>query len=273
MDHTFRILHPTDLREAGRTAFLHALKIAVALRGKLTVLHVKREGEEVGWDDLPGVRGTLHRWGLLPANADGGQVAALGLAVRKVIAKDDDPVRACLEHLAGHPADLMVLATSQHQGRARWLDRAVSEPLAREAGLPALLVPQNAPGFVRDADGSLDLDRVLVPVAPEPRPARAAAFAARLLEGLGFTGVIDVVHVGDHATMPAFDAPASAGMVWERRAMPGEVEPTLVRESGTSGLVVMPTQGHHGFLDVLRGSTTERVLRNATCPVLAFPAA
>jgi nucleotide-binding universal stress UspA family protein len=37
-------------------------------------------------------------------------------------------------------------------------------------------------------------------------------------------------------------------------------------------LMVLATQGHIGFLDALRGSTTERVLRGAHCPVLSVPA-
>jgi nucleotide-binding universal stress UspA family protein len=37
-------------------------------------------------------------------------------------------------------------------------------------------------------------------------------------------------------------------------------------------LIAMPTAGRHGFLDALRGSTTEQVLRRAPCPVLAIPA-
>ena len=36
-------------------------------------------------------------------------------------------------------------------------------------------------------------------------------------------------------------------------------------------LVVMATRGHDGFLDALRGSTTERVVRHARCPVLGLP--
>ena len=36
-------------------------------------------------------------------------------------------------------------------------------------------------------------------------------------------------------------------------------------------LMLLATQGHIDFLDALRGSTTERVLR-AHCPVLAVPA-
>ena len=35
-------------------------------------------------------------------------------------------------------------------------------------------------------------------------------------------------------------------------------------------LICMPTAGHHGVLDALRGSTTERVLREAPRPLLAI---
>src|SRR5262249_55875488 len=38
-------------------------------------------------------------------------------------------------------------------------------------------------------------------------------------------------------------------------------------------LLGMPTAGHHGVLDALRGSTTERVIRQAPCPVFALSAA
>jgi len=37
-------------------------------------------------------------------------------------------------------------------------------------------------------------------------------------------------------------------------------------------LIGMATAGHRNPLDVLRGSTTERVIRHAPCPVLAIPA-
>jgi len=36
-------------------------------------------------------------------------------------------------------------------------------------------------------------------------------------------------------------------------------------------LVVMPTEGRHGFLDAMRGSTTEQVMRELKCPLLAVP--
>jgi nucleotide-binding universal stress UspA family protein len=44
-----------------------------------------------------------------------------------------------------------------------------------------------------------------------------------------------------------------------------------VAEEIDANIIVMPTAGHHGLLDDLRGSVTERVLREAPCPVLAVP--
>jgi len=38
-----------------------------------------------------------------------------------------------------------------------------------------------------------------------------------------------------------------------------------------SDLIVMTTDGPDGFLDGLRGTTSERVLRKATCPVANLP--
>jgi nucleotide-binding universal stress UspA family protein len=43
-------------------------------------------------------------------------------------------------------------------------------------------------------------------------------------------------------------------------------------DTWAADLIVMATAGHSGVLDALRGSTTERVLRRARCPVLAVPA-
>jgi nucleotide-binding universal stress UspA family protein len=42
-------------------------------------------------------------------------------------------------------------------------------------------------------------------------------------------------------------------------------------ESHAADLIVMATAGHDGVLDALRGSTTEQVLRRASCPLLAVP--
>ena len=53
----------------------------------------------------------------------------------------------------------------------------------------------------------------------------------------------------------------------------GPVVETIISVAGEidANIIVMPTAGHRGLLDALRGSVTERVLREAPCPVLAVP--
>ena len=53
----------------------------------------------------------------------------------------------------------------------------------------------------------------------------------------------------------------------------GEPKEQILRRADdlSPDLVIMVTEGRHGFLEALRGSTTEQVLRRAPCPVLAVP--
>ena len=45
----------------------------------------------------------------------------------------------------------------------------------------------------------------------------------------------------------------------------------IAADAPTQVLTVMGTEWRHGFLDVLKGSTTERVLLETRCPLLAVP--
>ena len=134
------VFHPSDFSEASEVAFAHALKIALVAKAKLTVLHVQAvPGTE--WQDFPGVRDTLERWGLIPKGSPKSAVGQLGIGVGKVIASGKDPVKACLGFLEKHPGDLIVLAVHQHEGRMLWLDKSVGKPIAREAGQMTLFIP------------------------------------------------------------------------------------------------------------------------------------
>ena len=76
------------------------------------------------------------------------------------------------------------------------------------------------------------------------------------------------MHVGD-------SAPKIVGVPDQSvEVVDGPIEETILRvaQDYHADMIAMPTAGHHGFLDALRGSTTERVLRRAPCPGLAMPA-
>jgi nucleotide-binding universal stress UspA family protein len=269
------IFHPSDFSEGSEVAFAHALKIALLAQADLNVLHVS-EREDRSWTAFPGVRQMLERWHVLPPGSPPSAVPSLGIEVRKVLTTSSDPVAASLAYLERHATDLVVLATHRRNGRAAWLSKAVAEPLARESGLMTLFVPAGVEGFVSRADGSVSLWKVLIPVAQDPSPDGAIEAASRMALALrGEAVTFTLLYVGQPADMPLASFEERDGWTWRPMATAGgDVVDTIlaVAKETTADLIAMSTKGHHGFLDALRGSTTERVLRHARCPVLAVPA-
>jgi nucleotide-binding universal stress UspA family protein len=268
------VIHPTDFSAEGETAFLHALKTALTANAKLTILHVTPNKEETNWADFPGVRATLERWGLLPKNSSRADVSKLGIDVQKIIMVDKDPVRAVTVYLAGHPSDIIVLATNPVDGRVQWLRKNVAEPLARKSHLMTLFVPKDANGFVSGHDGSIALKSILIPVASTPDAQPAIQAAARLAYRLNCSeGLFTVLHVGESDGMPALRYPEVPGWRWSTTTKSGHVIDVILEEALNveADLIVMSTDGRHGFLDALRGSHSERVLHGSPCPLLAIP--
>jgi nucleotide-binding universal stress UspA family protein len=267
------ILHPSDFSEASETAFAHALKTALVARSHLTLLHVTSDGS-AEWTDFPGVRQTLERWGLLPPNSPPSAVPELGIDVEKVIARGRNPVSSVLHYLETHPTDLIVVAPHQREGRTHWFQTSVSEPVARKSGQVTLFVPGGVKGFVSLRDGSVSLKNILIPVAPAPRARPAVEAAARLVSRLSCpSGTFHLLYVGAAGDMPAVHPPQVAGWQWNRNTTGGDVIETILdsARSTSADLIVMTVDGRNGFLDALRGSHSERVLRRTPCALLAIP--
>jgi len=267
------VLHPTDFSEGSRVAFYHALKAALMAKSRLTLLNVSPDGT-ADWSGFPGVRETLERWGLLEKGSPRSAVADLGIDARKVVAQESDPVEAVLRYLKKHPADLIILATSHRDGRAGWLGKSVAEPMARRAWEMTLFIPPDSDGFINEEDGSVNLRKVLVPVARSPVPQPALNAAAQLVKRLNcVAGTFTLLHVGDEESMPKLRCPEVPGWTWEKDLRTGDVIQNIVdaaREHEVD-LVVMSTDGRNGFLDGLRGSHSERVLRHGAAPLLTIP--
>ena len=267
------VLHPTDFSEASLVAFNHALRVAMLTQSKLTLLHVAHDRPST-WADFPGIRETLERWGTLPKGSPRSAVGELGIDARKVVANRDEPVDAVMRYLEEHPADLIVLATSQRDGHVRWLGKSVAEPVARKAGEMTLLIPGDVEGFVSSRDGSVSLTKILVPVAETPNPQAAVNTAARLIQKLSAPqGAFIMMHVGTSNTMPACRYPEIEGWTWDKELRSGEVIGSIVNAAKEHkvDLVVMATDGRNGFLDGIRGSHSERVLRHGAAPLLTVP--
>lgn len=269
------VFHPSDFSEASERAFAHALAIALVRQTEFTVFHTDATGVSVdGWGQYPAIRKTLERWQLLPK--DSPRVAVfneLGIRAQKVGVRTSDPTRAIVEYLDSNPAELIVLATRGSEGMPSWLDTSVAEKIVRKTEAMTLFVPQSGEGFVSLDSGTISLDRILVCVDHEPSSNAAIAFACRAARLSGDEGVeICLLHIGT-SEFPEVEIESDPAWQIHKVIREGNAVDIIVEEArdGPADLIVMTTQGRHGFLDALRGSTTEQVLRRSSCPLLAVP--
>jgi nucleotide-binding universal stress UspA family protein len=274
--HPFRqIFHPTDFSAADSTAFAHAVKLTCLVQGELTMMHVDPTIARKDFEDFPRIRPLLARWGVLPEGSSKEAVAKLGVQIKRVRAVADNATGAILQQLLTHPTELLVLSTHQREGLARLTHHGVAEPLARGTHARTLFVPAGVEGFVSAETGSTNLTRVLIPIAHKPHPQQAIDLAADLASILGSEKVLfELVHLGKEADPPKFTKPERPGWSWDTLVAKGDpVEWILATGADFDvDLIVMMTEGHTGLFDLLRGSTTERVVRGARCPLLAIPA-
>ncbi len=267
-----KIFHPSDFSDASDVAFVHALKLAVLANGRLTILHA---GDKGGRQEFPRVRRTLERWEMLPPDSPKEAIFSVGLDVQKIAAPHSDPAPAVLHYLGEHPHDLIVLATHQHDGFDRWTHKQVAEPIARRSGEMTLFIPHASEGFVSLESGAVSLRNILIPVDHSPDPQIAVDGAVSFAHALECRKVaFTLLHVGEEDRFPEVVMSERETWQWRRTYKQGNVERQILQAADEcrADLIVMTTRGHHGFLDALRGSATERIVRNSKCPVLALPA-
>ena len=263
------VLHPSDFSDASRIAFAHALKMALITKTKLSLIHETND-EQRDWSEFPDVQETLERWGILPKGSATEAVKELGIETAKIIGSGSDPVKGVLDYLKENGADLVVLATRHHG--FDWLHRSIAEPIARKSGEMTLFVPDDGRGFVSPTDGAVSLHNILIPIAETPSPGPAIAGAARLVRRLNCeSGNFTLLHVGEKQLQ--VKTSRVPGWAWRRLLRKGNPIDVIIKTARESDadLIVMTTDGRNGFLDALRGSHSERVLRHVPCPLLAIP--
>jgi nucleotide-binding universal stress UspA family protein len=269
------IVHPTDFSDLSGAALAHALRIALATGSSLHLLHVAQAGAG-GALAFPHVRRLLGQWGLSDEDDPPWEVASkLGIEVLNTSIRWQEPTQGIVGFLRAHPCDLIVLATRGGDGFEHWLRGSVSEAVSRRSSVPTLFMAPGARNFVSQVTGDIRLRRALIPVDFSPEPTKAIELVhliGRLLTGADIT--VHLLHVG-----------RSAPVVRARSSRSAPLPPVMLRSGNvvTSILdvavefdvdfIAMPTAGHRSVLDALRGSTTERVIRHAPCPVFAIPAA
>lgn len=268
------IFHPTDLSQPSMTAFAHALKLSLGLVADLTIMHVDPQHADPDFEDFPRVRATLANWGILPKDATKEDLLQLGFNVRKILAMAENPIVSVVQFLWRKPADLIVLSAHKLDHFVQWLHHPMAETMSMKSRIMTLFVPHTSSGFVSLDRGTCRLRRILIPIDHRPHPQAAIEAACIIAVAAGAHDVsFELLHVGSEKNAPAVVTPWRYGWTWSRSFASGIVvdEVLAAAAQSASDLIVMGTEWRHGFLDALLGSTTERVLRQTPCPLLAVP--
>jgi nucleotide-binding universal stress UspA family protein len=269
---TPRVLVTTDFSADSERAFYHALSIAVACQGWLTLLHTGSESrDQIAWERFPGVRETLSAWGLLPEDAPRAAVQEqLNLGVTKMAMRDDDPRQGITDYLRKHTTDLLVMATRGRTGFARMRRSSVAETVAYQSRAYSLLLPDKSAGFVDPQDGQARLQRVLCALDPDRDPRQALAFIRQWLPAMGGTDaeVLELRSGSQEILLPNDNAPR-----WRRQSAEVYSPETIIDVAAEfqPDLLIASTQGRIGLRARMQGSLIDRLLRELQLPLLSIP--
>ncbi len=297
--HVGRILCPTDFSVFSAHALRHALALAHQFRARVKVVHVQNLPANIGGPEFFSMR--------LPLPAEQREHAEVemkrfvepavgsGVDVSTEI-REGQPWREILTAAQELPADLVALGTHGRSGFERFLLGSVTEKLLALLPCPTLTVCHEerrtweTPGLVK---------RILVATDFSPAATEAVALALSLAEKA--RSEVTLLHVidalPDASEHVHYAVPEIAPL---RRALEEQATPRLqaaapdaltnglrIRKQLATGrapdviltvaaeiradLIVLGTRGHGALGRFLFGSTSDRVVREATCPVVTVP--
>jgi nucleotide-binding universal stress UspA family protein len=292
-----RILCPVDFSDASRHALDHAVVIAGWYGASLTALHVsipvfllqppllvtELPTAAPTEDDREHLELRLRRW-VEPAGAT-------GIATQVLFDERHRPATSILTCAASLPADLIVMGTHGRGGFERLVLGSVTEKVLRKATCPVLTVP---PPVVRATKPPFK--RLLCPVDFSEPSIAALRFAVSLAEESD--AVVTTMHVlaapvDDERIVNSLDTPEfrlrceytartrlEALIPDEARAFCHPVTQVQwgkpyrrildVAENEATDLIVMGVHGRNAVELMLFGSTTNQIVRHASCPVLTL---
>jgi len=296
-----RIVCPVDFSEFSHRSLSHALSLARWYEAGVTVLHVV--------PPVPTVEGfppSVNPVTLEPVSKStllelmGGFVDAAkpaGVPVRLEV-REGGVANQILAFAGAEGADLLVLGTHGRGGFERWVLGSVTEKVLRKAGCPVLTVPRPAAG--PPPVGSALFRGILCPVDFSAPSLRALGYALSLAQEadarLTVLTVLESLPDEFLREQRHFSIEEYRRFVIQdtreqlRKAIPEEArnwcqpeelltegraykEILRVAREQPADLIVMGVHGRNPIDIMLFGSTTQHVVREATCPVFTIRAA
>jgi nucleotide-binding universal stress UspA family protein len=296
-----RILCPVDFSDYSRRALDHAIAIARWYESTVTALHVFSPALVAPYGPGPVVFEPIV---LIPADRD--QLladtkafieaeAAPGVAIEAVV-REGNTATEILDQATKMSADLLVIGTHGRSGFERLVLGSVTEKVLRKARCPVLTVPRRLPDAV--PSGPVLFKRILCAVDFSESSMHALNYALSLAQEAD--GCLTVVHVlgaefvgqvglgEEHLSLAALQRQheAEARKLLDK-AVPDSTaayctadtmllrgkpwrEILRIAADRQAELIVMGVQGRGAADLMFFGSTTQHVVREATCPVLTL---
>jgi nucleotide-binding universal stress UspA family protein len=289
------ILVATDFSETADLALDRALELAASHESEIALVHVMQADlPPLAAPEMivvpPNFKEMLREACVGGLSQAASRVREAGLRVSTHLeqGRAASQIAACADAIA---ADLIMLGTRGNTGFKRLLLGSVAEEVVRIADQPVLTVH---PGDVRSIE---PVRRLLFPTDFSEAADQALAAATLLLMGsegaeiilvhtyhiapmvvpLGGFGngtspmlVSNAHQLAETAAAPSVAALRAGGFRVEvviERGDPAEVVTELASERDVD-IIVMGTRGHSKWRQFLLGSTAERIVEHATCPVL-----
>jgi nucleotide-binding universal stress UspA family protein len=290
-----RILCPVDFSDASQHALDHAVMIAGWYRARITAFHVRHPilvpeppvlFAEAGADSfsVEDLEARLHHW-LAP-------VRAAGISCDVMVVDAPSPASRIVDAAPRLGIDLIVMGTHGRGGFERLILGSVTERVVRRAECPVITVPP--PGVTTS---TLPFKRILCAVDFSEPSIAAMRYALSLARESNST--LSLLHAIEFPleTTPfetmSFDMSAYRAAVREdatRRLvqllsdeLPAPPRPAVTIVHGKAyeqiiatasalqaDLIVLGVHGRNTLDLMLFGSTTNQVIRHATCPVLTL---
>ena len=282
-----RILYPTDLTTESDEALRYAIALAFAYKAKLMLLYCREPGSIVEWSNASGAA-RLFELSLF-THMDANELKALDW--EGVITEGNDKGLAIANEAAKRNADLIVMR-SRRRPHAAALLGSTAETVSRNAPCPVLVTHPNEREWAGLSTSEIDLRRVLVAYDNSADADLALSYATSLAQQ--YQTEVHLLHVISDT------APEEPELAWSkanreasyeiaarrlRRAIPNETTlwcdlVTAVRigqpaheilsyaKEKEIDLICIGASGTGFSLEKLFGSTVDRVLRNAPCPIL-----
>ena len=289
------IVSPIDFSECSARSLAHAAALARWYDAELTVLHVAPPFKALPVKGELGV--PLH---VVDSSTNEEAVHTIrrlldesGIAGNAVpLARTGDASTTIVEEALKTRADLVVMGTHGRRGFKRLLLGSVTESVLREAPCPVLTVPPRTPA---ESSQVVTFKRIICPTDFSQSAQRALAFALNLArQADGAVTLLHAIewlaeesprtrtnfnvpefrrHLQEDAQTQLDDLVASESQTWsaiETDVVFGRAHREILRvaEARQAQLIVMGAQGRGGLDLALFGSTTQQVVRGASCPVL-----